>query len=61
LPQIQIQREAKQSFPLFISQQIGETKTLEILPLYEALFQPPFQGGMGVSYQDIIALASVLD
>jgi len=48
--QSRIRRESTQPWPVFADSQIGETRKLEILPLYEANVQNHYQGGSGVSY-----------
>jgi 7,8-dihydropterin-6-yl-methyl-4-(beta-D-ribofuranosyl)aminobenzene 5'-phosphate synthase len=49
LARIKIRQEV-QAFSNFAPLKIDETKTLEILPLYEAVSQNELQSGMGVSY-----------
>jgi 7,8-dihydropterin-6-yl-methyl-4-(beta-D-ribofuranosyl)aminobenzene 5'-phosphate synthase len=49
LTEINIRREER-IFSAFPPQQIGETKKLEILPLYEAVARDGLQQGSGVSY-----------
>jgi 7,8-dihydropterin-6-yl-methyl-4-(beta-D-ribofuranosyl)aminobenzene 5'-phosphate synthase len=49
LARIRIRREAR-AWSGFPRPRIGETKTLEILPLFEAAARDDLQGGFGVSY-----------
>jgi 7,8-dihydropterin-6-yl-methyl-4-(beta-D-ribofuranosyl)aminobenzene 5'-phosphate synthase len=50
LTRIRIRREAARSFTSIAPLRIGETKTLEILPLYESASRDDLQAGPGVSY-----------